>query len=144
MTVLGRIFHHGCERTTTGRRAAGGLLVGTFAGAALTAIATGVASPLAGIIAFPIALIIWSVGLFALGAPGWWVLHALGARCQQAAMIYGGVLTYAICLAYVWLDGPHPFEPRILWSLPMLGLTAIGVAVGWIVAKVAYEPAKTT
>ena len=66
------------------------------------------------------------------------------ASTPQAAMIYGGLLTYGVCLAYVWLDGSRPFEVEVLWSLPMLGLAAMGVAVGWIVAKVAYQPAKAS
>lgn len=144
MTLLGRIFHTGRERETTGGRATGGLLIGTCVGAMLTAIAMGLSSPFVGIIAFPIALFIWAAGLFLLAAPGWWALHTLGARCQRAAMIYGGALTYAVCLAYVWLDGPHPFEPQVLWSLPMVGLAAIGVSVGWVVARFAYGPAKTS
>jgi len=154
MTVLGRIFHTGCERTTTPRRAAQGLGMGALTGAGLTIgylLVTGLISGgptstgvIVAIFAIPAALVIWGAGLFILAAPGWWLLHVLGARCQQAAMIYGGLLTYGVCLAYVWLDGSRPFEVEVLWSLPMLGLAAMGVAVGWIVAKVAYQPAKAS
>lgn len=141
MTVLGRIFHQSCERETTLGKAAAGLAVGGVAGAGLTGVACLMGGPLA-IIVFLFALPIWFGGLFLIAAPGWWVLHRLGARCQQAAMIYGGGLTYAVCVAYVWLDGPRPFELQVLWSLPMFGLAAIGVSVGWVVAKVAYEPVR--
>ena len=148
MTLLGRIFHTGCERTTTKGRAAKGLAVGTLLGGGLTSLAwasaVAVFDGLGGIgivvaiVATPVVLIVWAVGLFLIGAPGWAVLHALGARCQQAAMIYGGGLTLTVLLAFLFWDSAHVDRSVALAAICVLG--PVGVAVGWVVAKIAYAP----
>lgn len=148
MTWLGRMFHQNCERHTSVGQAALGLAAGSVTGAAATtifwgvaALATDTSTPAGFIIAlwmFPFTLIVWSAGLFVLASPGWFVLHALGARCQQAAMLYGAGLTFVV--AY-WLadsltgDGAS-WQERIV-TPAVLG--AIGLLVGWVVARVAYK-----
>jgi len=146
MAWLGRIFHKNCERRTSLGRAATGLAVGSLAGAALTTLFWGVAalaadttSPAGFIIAlvmFPFTLIVWTAGLFLLAPGGWWVLHRLGARCQQAAMIYGGGLTLVVLVA-IFAIGSLGNPDR--WFTPTTAF--IGVVVGWVVGRVAYEPA---
>jgi hypothetical protein len=147
MTWLGRIFHKDCERQTSRGRAAIGLAVGSLAGTALTTLCWGVAalaadttSPAGFVIAlvmFPFTLIVWTAGLFLLAPAGWWALHRLGARCQQAAMIYGGGLTSVVLVA-IYATGSLGNPDR--WFVPTI--TFIGVVVGWVVGKVAYEPAQ--
>lgn len=149
MTWLGRIFHQGCERTTTVGRAAKGLAIGTLLGGGLTVLAwwsavavfdgLGGMGMIVAIVASPLVLIVWAIGLFVVAAPGWAALHTLGARCQQAAMIYGGSLTLGAALAYLWWDGTHLDRLIALPTTCVFG--PIGIAVGWVVAKVAYEPA---
>lgn len=152
MTVLGRIFHTGCERTTTPQRAARGLAAGAATGAGLVGAALLVMSlPMGGgavfigLVGFLYGLIIWAAGLLVIGAPGWWVLHRLGARCQQAAMIFGGFATFAVVGVCLW--GPVLFMGARLgdsgWLLAAYhaAISAIGVAVAWVIAQIAYRPA---
>jgi hypothetical protein len=156
MTLLGRIFHTGCERRMTPIRAAMGLAAGALAGAGLTSmtlVALSVATDgpsslgvIVGIFALPLLLIIWAGGL-TLAAPGWWLLHVLGARCQQAAMIYGGLATFVATALFVPLVFGGGID-RLFANLDALkaalglaaALTPAGVIVGWIVARAAYGP----
>ncbi|MCF8505030.1 MAG: hypothetical protein K9G59_08960 [Caulobacter sp.] len=144
MTWLGGVFHRGCERQAKIGRSAMGLLHGALVGASLTAVIwlLWASSPLSGValalMVFPVAFLIWAAGLI-LAAPGWLLLHVLGARCQQAAMIYGGGVLLAIVLAF--LSGARmPLEDWRVFLTASLMVVA-GVTVGWVVAKVAYRPA---
>lgn len=140
MTVLGRLFHQGCERETTLGRAAAGLVVGGLAGAGLTGAAGVMGGPLAFFV-FLFALPVWFAGLFLIAAPGWWVLHRLGARCQQAAMIYGGGLTFAVVTLFgawqIWRGAMNDWGGVLGFAT---ALAVAGIAVGWIVGRVAYGP----
>lgn len=144
MTMLGRIFHTGCERETSGGPAAGGLVVGAAVGAAATVMVLGMPNLLTGdvgmfvatFVMFPTAFAVWIAGA-ALAAPGWFVLHSLGARCQQAAMIYGAVLTGAVTVAgLLLLSGAH--YPWQQFAMTFAAMTLVGAMVGWIVASIAY------
>jgi hypothetical protein len=145
MTWLGQIFHHGCERQTTVDRAVKGLAIGALTGAAIVSLFALPLGPLA-IFVFVFAFVIWVAGLFLVAAPGWWMLHRLGARCQQAAMIYGGGLTFFVVSAWVWIPGLiyGAAMSQMMQILPFAGLMTIpGIIVGWVVANVAYSPPAT-
>ena len=43
-----------------------------------------------------IAYIVWLIGLVALGAPGWFLLHRIGQRSLGVAIAYGFLLTLAV------------------------------------------------
>lgn len=149
-TVLGWIFHTGCERTTTSGRAAMGLTAGALVGAMLVTLAIFIPSlttnmglvTLAGLFVFPIAFGSWGVGLL-LSLPGWWLLHRLGARCQTAAVLYGFGFTFVVLLA-MGTEGFRDTPPNgWVLALGWAGIMAVaGAVVGWVVAKVAYEPAR--
>jgi hypothetical protein len=141
MTILGRIFHQRCERETTLGRAVLGLLAGAATGGVLTSLlhaAVGVAGGIGGVAitwsvrVFAISFLIWLIGLVVIAGPGWWVLHRSGARCQEAAMTYGGGLTFVV-LAMLSVGGANPAG---LTGAAILA--GVGVAVGWVVARVAY------
>ena len=144
MSWLGQIFHNGCERTTTVERAVTGLVMGALVGAGLvTVFSIFVLGPLA-IFAGILSFFVWGFGLFAIATPGWWVLYRLGARCQTAAVIYGGGLSFLTVGAWVWIPGliygaDFSVMTKILPFAGVMGLA--GAIVGWVVAKVAYEPA---
>lgn len=105
------------------------------------------------LLAFPAALIGWIVGLGVLAAPGWWILHALGARSQIAGMAYGGGLCALVGLV-VSLLLPLSLAPetegyKVLatpvseagWAGVIPGIllfAAMGVLIGWVVSRVAY------
>ena len=143
MTIPGRTLHQRCERETTLRWATVGLLAGAATGAVLTSLLYAVAAAvggvagavviLSGLFALPISFLIWLIGLVVIAGPGWWVLHRFGARCQEAAMIYGGGLTFLV-LAMLSAGGANP--AGLTGSAIM---AAIGVAVGWVVAWIAYS-----
>lgn len=147
MTVLGRIFHQGCERTTSGGPAAGGLVVGAAVGAAATLVILVIPSLMSGgvvmlitsVVMFPALFTVWLVGA-ALAAPGWFVLHKLGARCQQAAMIYGAALTSLATVAGLRLLSGE-FYPWQHFAMTVAAMALVGALVGWIVAKIAYTSA---
>lgn len=159
MSWLGRVFHQGCERETSFGSAVIGLLAGAGAGAGLTSIIATVGVALAGFFTFDLgtavsglmigmaallySFVIWTLGLLLVGAPGWWLLHRLGARCQQAAMIYGGGATFTVCLIVTLLVLSTTNGTNVMVLLPYLALMTLqGVIVGWVVAKVAYAPVK--
>jgi hypothetical protein len=105
------------------------------------------------LLAFPLALTGWAVGLAVLATPEWWVLHRLGARSQSAGMAYGGGVCALLALA-VSLFLPLSLAPaeegyKVLttpisvagWSGVLPGIflfAAMGVLVGWVVSRVAY------
>lgn len=151
MTILGRIFHQGCERETTLGGAAKGLATGALTGTGLVGVSFVVAGGLGGMgaVAVPMAIFVmlyalpvWAVGLLVFGVPGWWLLHRLGARCQQAAMIYGGGLCFVAALAVVgWAMTSGGEVPDLAQVLVLASILALmGAAVGWVVAKIAYKP----
>jgi hypothetical protein len=94
------------------------------------------------VIAFPVALICWTIGLILVGAPGWILLHALGLRSRLAAGAYGAVAAFAGGFgAQAWIL-PHARH----WSdyLAAAGVVALmGAPVGWVVAATAYRPERT-
>jgi hypothetical protein len=167
MTLLGRIFHQGCERETTLGWASIGLFAGAVVGTVLVGLLFAVLGVVEGgsiasvvqvvlVVTF-YGLFVWLAGLAVIGAPGWWILHSLGARCQQAAMIYGGALLLIINLSLPALIGhsaedsggptvingqltAHGWVQQLKTAIPM---ALIGAAVGWVVAKIAYRPARS-
>jgi len=127
------------------------LFIGGLTGAALTsttlivigAITALLSSELAGLgaglgvglMVAPFALIVWMGGILVVGAPFWALLHVLKIRSPQAGAILGAVLVFAVVAglstSFVPQDGRWPWFVAI-W------LAAIGAAVGWIMARVAY------
>lgn len=148
MAIPGRILHQRCERETTLGRAAFGLLGGAATGGVLTSLlhaAVGVAGGIGGaaitwsVRVFAISFLVWLIGLVVIASPGWWALHRLGARSQDAAMIYGGGLTFVV-LAMLSVGGANP--AGLTGAAIMAG---VGVAVGWLVARLAYgRPAQNS
>ena len=123
-----------------------GAVLTCLAGAALAVLIRQPAMMIFAVPVFPFVLLVWFVGLVAVAGPGWWLLHRLGARCQQAAMIYGGGLTFVVIagLGPLYTSSEVDLSERWRMILHTAGVFAlIGLIVGWVVAKVAYEPAKT-
>lgn len=95
--------------------------------------------PVASLIFLP-ALVLWLAGLFAIGAPGWFLLHRARLRSFPVALIYG----FTLVLATAWLPGPGPkllargddWQPTLLWPA-LLGLA--GAVVGAVVWRFAYR-----
>ncbi|MBI1408210.1 MAG: hypothetical protein GC145_19030 [Caulobacter sp.] len=105
---------------TTPGRAVVGLLIGSFAGAAQTALFFvvntlvtnwGAGQPESlislGLGIFVFSLFVWAFGLFTLGAFGWALLHSAGVRGPASAFLFGAVLTAAagLCLSGMRLSG---------------------------------------
>jgi hypothetical protein len=157
----GRTHQPGARPTTTPARVIKGLCFGALAGAALITIGYGAVFVVEGslaylpllLLALPVALVGWIVGLVLLATPGWWVLHRLGARSQLAGMAYGGGLCALVGVA-VSLFLPLSLAPadqghKVLatpvteagWAGVMPGIflfAAVGVLVGLVVSRVAY------
>lgn len=91
------------------------------------------------IIVVPAAFIAWSAGLVLLGVPGWFVLHAIGARSQQTAMIYGaGLPTFVVML--VQMTTNPKYDDWAVWIPPLLA-AGVGAGIGWVIARIAYRRA---
>jgi len=99
------------HRRTTPARVVKGLGAGALAGAALVTGAYALMFLSAGSLAyfpllllvFPVALVVWAVGLCAFAGPGWWILHMIGARSPFASMAYGGTLCTLLGMAVALL-----------------------------------------
>ena len=143
MTTLGKAFGRPCERRTTLGKAAIGILAGASIGALLATLLTlplnSETSIFVMVSSIPLILIVaffvWLAGLFVVGAPSWLALHALGARCQTAAVIYGALASFGAA----WIT-----PLNVLFHLSSLqwasAIGACGAIVGYVVAAVAYHP----
>ena len=60
----------------------------------------------------------FSVGIVALGLPGWWILHRLSYRNWRAAFALGMALTFIgdVAFAVDPLPSPSPAGSREWWS----------------------------
>jgi hypothetical protein len=130
-----------------------GLTAGAFAGASVVSLMFLGFSLFGGdfeigfqmaVVAFPVALILWAIGLAVVGAPGWILLHALGVRSRWAGAAWGVVAAFA---------GTFAAQAAILtytsdWTAYLAGAGVIGLMgapVGWVVVTTAYAPeGKTT
>ncbi|NEX92393.1 hypothetical protein [Caulobacter sp. 17J65-9] len=83
---------------------------------------------------------IYLAGLFALGAPGWAVMHNSGLRRPTDAMSLGAGLNLApiALLLALFLAAPPHHAPVALFALTGAAALA-GAVVGWVIWRVAYR-----
>ncbi len=132
-------------------RAALGLFVGALIGTGVTAMAWIVLAMVSGeagmsilftIIVIPASFVAWSAGLVLLGVPGWFVLHATGARSQKAAMIYGASLP-TLVVVLVQMTTSSKYDDWAVWIPPLLA-AGVGAVIGWVIARIAYGRANAS
>ncbi len=94
-------------------------------------------------VAFPLALVAWLAGLIVIGGPIWWLLRKSTARPTRLAARVGGVVaslaTAGPTMALMFAHG-HDTYWALLVQVAMFA--AVGAAVGWVVARVAYGPSR--
>lgn len=125
-----------------------GLLLGALCGAVLVsglvlAMALVQYGALTGLtfaaLAFPVALVAWLTGLVVIGGPIWWALRKSNARPTRLAARVSGVVaslaTVGPTMAITFAHG-HGGYLALLTQVAMFA--AVGAAVGWVVARVAY------
>ena len=97
---------------------------------------------------FLVALVGWSLGLFLLGLPLWWLFHRNGWRGRRVAMLLGGFTTFVIVLllersggvlAVATGDNSGGDFISFVWVAVMAVLGAIVALAIW---KIAYRPAE--
>lgn len=134
-------FYNERLETSLGR-AAGGLVIGSAVGTAVTLIGfLGMAlvaaeAPLevvgrsiSGLFLFIPIFIVWMIGAFTLGAGGWAILDALRLRGVLSAMTWGGAIT---CLVATGTTGGQ--------ALPFSALIGVaGILAGLAVWKFSYR-----
>jgi hypothetical protein len=100
------------------------------------------------ILIFLVALIGWSLGLFLLGLPLWWLFHRNGWRGQRVAMLLGAFTTFIIVvlletsggvLAVTTGDSATGHLMSLVWTCVMALLGAIVALVIW---RIAYRSAE--
>ena len=116
---------------------------------------THVFAPFVGFV-FMFAFAGWAVGLIALAAPLWWVLHKAGARSWQAAVIFGATAAFlghagldAVGFRVITpaIDGLFSNDHSLATSGPWgtyrahLAFAVIGAIVALVVWRIAYRPA---
>ncbi|HKP23075.1 MAG TPA: hypothetical protein VJV39_04385 [Dongiaceae bacterium] len=149
------------ERLSTNPRratlaAAGGAVIGALGVVAavlvFAAMASGVSASdlVVSILIFLVALVGWSLGLFLVGLPLWWLFHRNGWRGRRVAMLLGGFTTFVIVLLLersggilAVATGDNSGEDFIsfVWVAVMAVLGAIVALVIW---RIAYRPAERT
>jgi hypothetical protein len=100
------------------------------------------------ILIFLVALVGWSLGLFLVGLPLWWLFHRNGWRGRRVAMLLGGFTTFVIVLllersggvlAVATGDNSGGDFISFVWVAVMAVRGAIVAVVSW---KIAYRPAE--
>ena len=149
------------ERLSTNPRratlaAAAGAVIGALGVVAavllFAAMASGVrASDLVvSILIFLVALVGWSLGLFLLGLPLWWLFHRNGWRGRRVAMLLGAFTTSVIVLLLersggflAVATGDNSGEHLI--SFVWIGVMAVlGAIVALVIWRIAYRTAERT
>ena len=144
--------------STNPRRATLAATVGAVIGAlgvvaavlAFAAMASGVSASdlVVSILIFLVALVGWSLGLFLVGLPLWWLFHRNGWRGRRVAMLLGGFTTFVIVLllersggvlAVATGDNSGGDFISFVWVAVMAVLGAIVALAIW---KIAYRPAE--
>ena len=86
------------------------------------------------------ATVVYAVGLVALGAPAWALLHLLGLRRRRHAAVLGAALNGATVAAFM-LAGSHS-RPSGAWlgSIGMVVIfAALGAVLGVVIWRCAYD-----
>lgn len=99
---------------------------------------------------FLVALVGWSLGLFLLGLPLWWLFHRNGWRSRRVAMLLGAFTTFVIVLLLersggilAVATGDNSGEHLI--SFVWIGVMAVlGAIVALVVWRIAYRTAERT
>jgi hypothetical protein len=139
--------------STNPRRATLAALAGAIVGAlgvvvvvlSFAALAGGVSASdlVVSILIFFVALVGWSLGLFLLGLPLWWLFHRNGWRGWRVAMLLGAFTTFVIVLllersggmlAVTTGDSAGGDLISFVWVAVMAVLGAIVALVIWRVA----------
>ena len=133
--------------------AAAGAVIGALGVVAavlvFAAMASGVSASdlVVSILIFLVALVGWSLGLFLVGLPLWWLFHRNGWRGRRVAMLLGGFTTFVIVLliersggvlAVATGDNSGGDFISFVWVAVMAVLGAIVALVIW---RIAYRPA---
>ncbi len=102
------------------------------------------------ILIFLVALVGWSLGLFLLGLPLWWLFHRSGWRSRRVAMLLGAFTTFVIVLLLersggilAVATGDNSGEHLI--SFVWIGVMAVlGAIVALVIWRIAYRTAERT
>ena len=102
------------------------------------------------ILIFLVALVGWSLGLFLLGLPLWWLFHRNGWRSRRVAMLLGAFTTFVIVLLLersggflAVATGDNSGEDLI--SFVWIGVMAVlGAIVALVIWRIAYRPGERT
>jgi hypothetical protein len=141
--------------TTNPRRATLAAAAGALVGAtgvvaavllfAATAAGVRASDLVVAILIFLVAFVGWSLGLFLLGVPLWWLFHRNGWRGRRVAMLLGAFTTFVIVLAleisggvFAVATGDDGHLISFVWIAVMAVLGAIVALVIW---RIAYRPA---
>ena len=149
------------ERLSTNPRratlaAAAGAVIGALGVVAVVllfaAMASGVSASdlVVSMLIFLVALVGWSLGLFLLGLPLWWLFHRNGWRSRRVAMLLGAFTTFVIVLLLersggilAVATGDNSGEHLI--SFVWIGVMAVlGAIVALVIWRIAYRTAERT
>ena len=88
--------------------------------------------------AFPFALIGWTIGLVAVGAPIWWLLRRSNTSPTRLAALVGAGATALLMGGWSATLNLISGKAALQDLLPVLEFGLFGWIVGWVVARVAY------
>jgi hypothetical protein len=114
------------------------------------ALASGVSASdlVVSILIFLVALVGWSLGLFLLGLPLWWLFHRNGWRGQRVAMLLGAFTTFIIVVLLETSGGVLAVTTgksaagqlmSLVWTCVM---AVLGATVALVIWRIAYRPAR--
>ena len=98
------------------------------------------------ILIFLVALVGWSLGLFVLGLPLWWLFHRNGWRGRRVAMLLGAFTTFVIVVMLEATGGIFAVatgntDGGDLTSFVWAGVMALlGAIVALVIWRIAYRP----
>lgn len=124
-------------------RAVGSLIRGAVAGAATISLGIAAMAMAGGgvetipslvmiaLVAFPVAMAVWLVGLVLIGSPGWFLLHRLRWRSLPVALLYGAGMGFMTGLIIALVSQQSGLAPA--------GFLAVaGIGAGGVVWMHAY------
>lgn len=147
------------DLSTTPRRAtlaaAAGALIGALGVAIVVLLlatagaeAVNLSDLIVSILIFIVALVGWSLGLFLVGLPLWWLFHRNGWRSWRVAMLLGAFTTFVIVLLLERSGGilavaTGDNEGGDLISFAWVAVMAVlGAIVALVIWRIAYRPAE--